>query len=282
MSIPGRSIPVDEFSRGRHAIGYYRLERWEIPPPPGSDLPSELEGRAPVDDHQRSSAGGLTTGGLLTNIDSMGGMVCGFAVQPDWVVTTNLMARVMRTGHIGPLRFGARVLRRGRSSVLCAVDVVDEGDDEAPVASAVGTFAVLDPGGMTLDLQRPLVIPMPPFDPTVGPPEEFFQIDPGTGSTTRLQMADHLLNHWGIVHGGVTANLVDIAATRVVRAVREVPVASADTMLHYLSPGRVGPLEARCRIMGSRSDGTVVRVTVHDLGVDGRQVALASVTVRDV
>src|ERR1035438_10213571 len=33
----------------RHLVGeYFRLERWEIPPLPGVDAPSELGGRAPA------------------------------------------------------------------------------------------------------------------------------------------------------------------------------------------------------------------------------------------
>ena len=44
----------------------------------------------------------------------------------------------------------------------------------------------------------------------------------------------------------------------------------------------LGPVEARCPVMGTRPDATAVRVALYDVGVDDRMVALASVTVRPV
>ncbi len=72
--------PVDP---PQHVSQYFRLQRWEIPPT--HEGPSELVGRSPLDDHQRGAGGGLFTGGLLTAVDSIGGMLAGLSVQPDWV-----------------------------------------------------------------------------------------------------------------------------------------------------------------------------------------------------
>jgi uncharacterized protein (TIGR00369 family) len=122
-------------------------------------------------------------------------------------------------------------------------------------------------------------------------PEEFFHIEPGTGTTTRLRLADHLRNPWGILHGGAMALLVDVAACRaaafsVVGAAEPtgaVPdtggVAAADTVLHYLRPVRMGPVEARCRVVGGPPGRSLVRVAVHDLGAEDRLVSLGSVVV---
>jgi len=59
-------------------------------------------------------------------------------------------------------------------------------------------------------------------------------------------------------------------------------LAAADTVLHYLRPGRVGPVEARCRVLGGPPGRTLVRVAVHDLGSADRLVALGSVVVLSV
>jgi uncharacterized protein (TIGR00369 family) len=279
--------PVD----ARHYMSdYFRLERWEIPPSDGAEGFSEFGGRMPLDDHHRGAGGGLRTGALLTNIDSVGGFLSGLSVLPRWIVTTSLMATVIRLDHRGPLRVHGRVLRRGRNSVVAGLDVVDEGRDDGLVAASTATFAVLDPGGMSLDFPRPAVVDMPPASADTPPPEEFFRIEPGVGTTTRLELADHLRNPWGILHGGAVAMLIDVAACRAAAAVPSPgrgpgsaptveQMAAADTVLHYLRPVRVGPVEARCRVLGGPPGRTLVRVAIHDVGSHDRLVCLGSVVV---
>jgi uncharacterized protein (TIGR00369 family) len=94
-----------------------------------------------------------------------------------------------------------------------------------------------------------------------------------------MDLADHLRNPWGILHGGALAVLVDVAA---VRAADDGggPLAAGDVVLHFLNPVRTGPAEARCEAVGSRPDGCVVRVEVHDAGEGERPVVLATVLVR--
>jgi len=280
------AIPVGddpEVDRRRHVSDYFRLERWELPPAEG-DGPSAMGGRAPVDDHQRGPGGGLRTGGLLTSLDSLGGFTSGLAVLPQWIVTTSLLATVSELAHVGPLRLRADVLRRGRTSVVTSLDVVDEGAADRHVAAAIMTCAVLEPGAMTLEFDRPfaLAMPGPPVDP-VGP-EEFFSIEPGEGPVTRLRLDDRLRNPWGILHGGAVAMLADEAACRAAAAELTGTgggrgVAAADVVLHYLRPVRVGPVEARCTVLGTRAGWASVRVAIHDVGADDRLVTLGSVTV---
>jgi len=170
----------------RHYMSdYFRLERWEIPPADGAEGFSEFAGRMPVDEHHRGAGGGLRTGALLTNLDSVGGFLSGLSVLPRWIVTTSLMVTVTRLDHRGPLRVHGRVLRRGRNSVVAGLDVVDEGRGDGLVAASTATFAVLDPGEMNLEFERPAVVPMPA--PTTEAPaaEEFFRIESGEGATTR-------------------------------------------------------------------------------------------------
>ena len=284
-------IPGEAVDPRRHVAEYFRLERWEIPPAGGAEGFSEFGGRAPVDDHLRGAGGGLRTGALLTSVDSLGGLLCGMSVRPQWIVTTSMMATISRLSHQGPLRLHGRILRRGRNAVVAGLDVVDEGDADHPVAAVTLTCAVLDPGGMDLHFERPIVTPMPSPSPEPRAPEEFFCVEPGDGPVTRLRLADHLRNPWGILHGGAVATLADVAACRAVAADRADAVddhgrseggvarlAAADTVLHYLRPGRTGPVEARCKVLGGHSR-TVVRVAMHDVGAGDRLVAMATVAV---
>jgi uncharacterized protein (TIGR00369 family) len=283
-------IPAEEALRGSRIGEYFRLQQWEIPPGRGAEAFSELVGRAPVDDHQRGAGGGLRTGGLLTVVDSVGGLLAGLSVQPEWIVTTSMMASVSNLSHRGPLRLHARVLRRGRNAVVTGLDVVDEGNRDRAVAAVTMTSAVLDPGSMVHEFERPVVSPMPPPNPDPQTPEEFLGIEPGAGPVTRLQLVDHLRNPWGILHGGAVAVLADVAACRAVAADRSgrgaagdsTRVAAGDTVLHFLRPVRVGPVEARCQVLGRAVDRSMVRVAVHDVGADDRLVDLATVAVLDV
>jgi uncharacterized protein (TIGR00369 family) len=279
-------IAAIEFS-GRDVSDYFRLERWEVAPADGSNGFAEFGGRVAVDSHQLSAAGGIRIGGLLTSLDAVGGLLSGISVQPEWVVTTSMMATVSRVTHRGPLRVHARVLRRGKKSVVTGLDVVDEGDVDRPVAAVTMTFAILDPGRLEFAFERPIVSPMPSLDPDAQGMEQFFRIEPGVGPVTRLELADHLRNPWDILHGGAVATLADVAACRAVEAGRSDRrqaglVAAGDFVLHFLRPVRVGPVEARCQVLGGSAGRSVVRVAIHDIGADDRLVDLAMVTVFDV
>ncbi|MHB1517921.1 MAG: hotdog domain-containing protein [Acidimicrobiales bacterium] len=264
---------------------YFRLERWELPASDDVDKRAQLFGRMPVESHQCSQAGGLTTGGLLSGVDSIGGMTAGLSVLPRWIVTTNMMATIARLSNVGPLRLHSIVLRCGRRSVVVAVEVVDEGDHDATVALVTMTCAVLDAARRDLHFERPIGIEMPPPDPHPVVPEVFFGIEPGSGPETRLVITDHLLNPWGILHGGALALLADVAACRAVVADRKgsearwASPACGDTVIHYLQPSRVGPIVARCEVLGGEGDRLTVRVEMHDVGLGDRLVGVASVQV---
>ncbi len=98
---------------------------------------------------------------------------------------------------------------------------------------------------------------------------------------TRLVLDPKLRNPWGILHGGAVATLVDVAARRAAPGPSSGGAVAAGTALHFISPARVGPVEARCRIVATGAGSSVVRISVHDLGADGRRVALATATVRN-
>jgi len=255
---------------GRSFGRYIGMQLREVDDDSGSPV---VEARAPVNDFVRGPGGGISAGALLTLADGVGGLCGGLAVLPRWVVSTNLMLRMARLDHVGPIRARARVLRVGRrSGVVTGIELRDEGNADALVGEAVLTSAALEPPeGMPLP-NRPIRI-----DP--GPPLELegslrdalgiYQVDPPEGydAAVRLDVTDDVRNPWGIVHGGAIAMLVD--------AVAEAAHAGAltEAVVHFLRPGRVGPIEARARVVGP--DVGPIRVDLVDAGAD-REVALGS------
>lgn len=255
---------------------YLRLARIEHP---GDDAPV-LEGRAPIDDNLRGDDGrGMRTGALLALIDSVGGFTAGLAVLPRWIVSTSLHLQMARLDHVGPLRLDVSVLRRGSTSAVTSVVVSDEGAADAHVADGIVTCAALEPDEPKV-FDRPIRIDALPRPDHPEPLETFFGIEPAAegadASTTTLQLDDRLRNPWGILHGGAASVLLDVAA---VRAAQLADAAARDTVVHFLSPIRTGPAEARCTVVGDRPDGRLVRVAVHDVGNRDRLCVLGSVVV---
>ena len=233
-----------------------------------------LVGHAEVAPHLLGPAGGVRTGALLTMLDNVGGLGGGLAALPDgWVVSTNLAARVAALAHVGPLRLDARLLRRGRNNVVTSVQIRDEGARDTLVASGILTSAILVPENGPPKWARPLVL-----DSTVGRASDLPAIAEWLGvrgvgdHAVEIDLADELRNPWGILHGGVVATLVDLAAEHATDGGY-----TTDVVLHFLAPNREGPVRATARPLGRRSDGTVLRVEVTDEGAD-RTTALAIVT----
>ena len=57
-------------------------------------------------------------------------------------------------------------------------------------------------------------------------------------------------------------------------------LAVSDLFVHYLSPGRVGPVVASARVVGTKGREHLVRVAVHDHGAGDRPLVVAMATVR--
>jgi uncharacterized protein (TIGR00369 family) len=233
-----------------------------------------LVGHAAAARHLRGPAGGVRTGALLTMLDNVGGLAGGLAALPDgWVVSTNLAARVVALAHVGPLRIDSGLLRRGRNNVVTEVQIRDEGMHDALVASGVLTSAILVPENGPPQWSRPLVL-----DAASEPGPDLPAIPDWLGvrsvgdDAVEIELAAELRNPWGILHGGVVATLVDLAAEHATGGGR-----TTDVVLHFIAPNRVGPVRATARTLGRRPDGDVLRVEVRDEGA-ARTTALAIVT----
>ena len=104
---PDNAVAPEARGPRRLVAEYFRLQQWEIPPTGGEERFSEFGGRAPVDDHQRGAGGGLRMGGLLTSVDSIGGVLAGLSVQPAWIVTTSMMATIDHLSGAAPVAWSS-------------------------------------------------------------------------------------------------------------------------------------------------------------------------------
>ena len=221
---------------GTDIMRFARLDMREV-----EELHIEAEAR--VVDHLRGRNGAVRAGALLTMLDSAGGVCGGLASLPDgWVVSTNLCARTVHHAPTGPLKLDSRVLRKGRNNVVTAVDDrrrrhrrarhgrrAHLRDPRARERSArcgsvrcgSGIRATIDYMAMDRWLDARVV----------------------DAHTLEMDLRDTLRNPWGILHGGVTAALVDACVEHATGGGRV-----TDVVLHYLAPNRTGP------VRGDRGD----------------------------
>jgi acyl-coenzyme A thioesterase PaaI-like protein len=218
-----------------------------------------------------TSGGALRVGVLATLVDTVGGLVTGLAVLPDWVVTADLSVRSWAAVRHAPAGAEARVLRRGRTTAIAEVTITGGaggGAGASPCAAGVLTSSVLTPDfALPKDMAAGVAPPAPPPPPAGQPPlAEWLGIRVRPDGA-EVDVDGPLLNPWGMVHGGVTALLVDHAV--------EAAVGPAPTglLLRYLRPARTGPIRATVRVTAP----TVAQVVVTDEGAEGREVARAVV-----
>ncbi len=81
---------------------------------------------------------------LATLLDSVGGLVTGLAVLPDWVVTADLSVRTWAPSQGSRVHGDARLLRRGRSTAIGEV-LLHDGDPASPIGAGILTSGVLTP-----------------------------------------------------------------------------------------------------------------------------------------
>ena len=264
--------------RARVVGDYLRLSRREVPAEL-IDAPPRLVGWCRDPSHLLDAAGGVRAGALLAMVDTLGGFLSGLAVLPRWIVTTNLALSQSQPGYDGPLVLDTTVLRRGRNSVVAAVDIGSAQEGATPFARATVTSSVLDPGEMTLDFARPVEVVVDDGGPRV-PFDEFFPVWGADPNATAMEVSEQLRNPWGILHGGAVGALVDAAAARAASAHLGRQAVSVDAVVQFLSPVRVGPAEARATVLdgGGDHERAVVQIDIVDIGAGGRPTAWAVVT----
>ena len=218
-------------------------------------------------------SGALTAGAVAFAVDAAGGMAGGFSVWPDWVVTTQLSVHLTEPALGGDVRVDGTVLRAGRRQVVVEGSIHVEADDGD---RRIGWFcidnAILTPEvphdiddlnvvGELLARDEPVVVPSVLGE--FGPRRD--------GAAVEIDVTDRSRNPWGIMHGALSALLVEQAA-----------LASAGSGfihtldLRFLAPVRSGPARAAGTVIGRRRGDTHVRVELTDVGADHRLCVLAA------
>jgi uncharacterized protein (TIGR00369 family) len=96
-----------------------------------------------------------------------------------------------------------------------------------------------------------------------------------TGVTVEVDIRDDLRGPAGMVQGGVIATLVDVAAASTAAQGSAGLVATSEMSIHFLAPGRIGPVRAVGELLHSRAGGAAVEVRVYDAGKADRLMAVA-------
>jgi uncharacterized protein (TIGR00369 family) len=226
--------------------------------------------------HLLGATGEVATGALATLVDATGGGLAALAARPDWIATAGLTLHLL-----GPLRAGTvtahgRVVRRGRTTVVLAVDLLVDAD--RPVGTATMTFAIL-PRRDTNPVMEPLDAPVrhefrPLDDAPLDDLAAAIGIEVGPAST-RAPMSPFVVNTLGAMQGGVVATLIAGAATTAADRIIGGPTVCVDLAIDYLALAKHGPVRADARMLRTGSDWAQFEVEVRDEGGDDRRTALA-------
>ncbi len=225
-------------------------------------------------------AGALRLGAVAYAVDVATGICSGVAVVDRglWIVTTDIQLEMVRPITDGPLVVDASTVRAGETTVVCEFELTD-GSDGSVVGGGTTTNRPFPFEGDGIALRFPRDTPLPHDDGspvTDGPIGEQLGIRPvGEDGSVEIDITERTRNPWGILHGGITGTLVDLAAVAVGNG--RTPVGAT---VRYLSPGRVGPVRATPRVVVEGADSTVVSVRLTDRGRDVRLMAIATVTLR--
>jgi acyl-coenzyme A thioesterase PaaI-like protein len=262
----------------------------------GVRLERDAEGRPaatmPLLPQHRTRHGAVSAGAVATLVDVASGQSSGDEGAGP-AVTSHLALRLPPLGDCRRLRACPSVARAGRTSVVNVVEVIDpdrsasSAGDSASVAVATVTFTVLPGRGGSH-------VP----DPTLDVPSLWTNADQVAremttddfvgvrrrGSRFVMDLADHLRNLNGVLHGGGLVLFAEHAALLAAadRGVRRPVVDEID--VHFLAPATVGPLVGTARVVADHGpDAARGRLTVLveavDEGQDDRRVGVALVGV---
>ena len=101
-----------------------------------------------------------------------------------------------------------------------------------------------------------------------------------TGIVVEMDIREDLRGPAGSLEGGVVSTLVDVAAGSTAAMEMKALVATADMSVHFLAPGRVGPVRAVGVPLRVSKGNAVIEVKVVDHGHDDRLMAVALVNMR--
>ena len=104
--------------------------------------------------------------------------------------------------------------------------------------------------------------------------------DNGNGQAIEeIDMRPDLVNNAGMLQGGIVATLIDCAAGMAAsRATGSMKTFTADMNVHFLAPGKIGPVRAVGSVLRQGKTSVVTEVRVYDVGAEDRLMSVATLT----
>ncbi|HET6951781.1 MAG TPA: PaaI family thioesterase [Acidimicrobiales bacterium] len=182
--------------------------------------------------------------------------------DPDvWTLTTDMTVR-MRPAP-APARIGAasRVLRRGRRSVTCAVELTTERGAHL----ATGAIGFARVARKASDPPKPVLTPdgmvelfgtIDPIDRPVREAAGIEVVDPAAG-VVQVELTPELRNPAGTLQGAMVALVAEAAAEDLVSTRFGVAAVVTDLDLRYLAQTRAGPVRTTSRLLGDGPDAPI-------------------------
>jgi uncharacterized protein (TIGR00369 family) len=98
-------------------------------------------------------------------------------------------------------------------------------------------------------------------------------------AVVELELRPDLLNNAGMLQGGLIATIIDCAGgVAASRATKSMKTFTANLNIHYLAPGRVGPIRGVGTVLRQGVSTVVTEVKVYDVGSDNRLMTVATIT----
>lgn len=244
-------------------------------------------GRLPWSPALRSASGRIRLGGLAVLADCVSGYRAVRDFEGAWIGTSELAIqgpfRQARAGVVAT----ADLLRRRRTGAVYEVHFHDEGGG-SPLAVATVTLGLLSRQG---ERKIPASIAGRAAEADAATAlqsmDDLLPVERTADSDgSALPIAEEIRNSWGVVSGGIISLLTEAEAERVAGLAAGGPCALEALGMHFLSPGRVGPIVARATLLSDRRHlpgaAEHLRVRIRDAGADDRLIATASATAAPV
>jgi uncharacterized protein (TIGR00369 family) len=249
----------------------------------------------PVSPHLLAANGGVQAGVLAILVDIVGGAIATRVLYPDRTATADLQLQLLRPTAGPEVEARVSVLRRGRTTLVLEVVLLDAPGGRRPGEGAPNGWATMTYAVLPRNDDPPMMQPLPnkAERTTIGPASlsrpvlEAIGVERDDPRSDRvvLPLGDYVSNTFGALQGGVMALLGATAGSSAIEVARGLPRGAASTVdlqVAYLAMGRVGPIV-------SEPDSTMIDVgtgTEHaasavirllDRGGDDRLVAVVQV-----
>jgi uncharacterized protein (TIGR00369 family) len=230
----------------------------------------------------RNLSGSVRAGALAVLVDVVGGGLAAVAARPDWIATADLSLHLTPRRVGGDVEARGRVVRKGRTTVVLEVDLVDTAGG-ASLGLATMTFAVLPRRDTNLSVDQADLVTQVSF----GLEDSCFAtgfheqvqltvVDAGAG-VTELALRDYVRNSMGAVQGGIVAAAASAAAEHAVADACGGPVEAVDLQISYLALVKAGPMRTTAMVLDAQPAFGTTRVEIVDAGADERVTTVARV-----